>query len=102
MILRRHFRDRAARHPEFDRDDAGIAHDLEAALLDLIEELRQVVDFETEVVDARAFAGGDSLLGTALLVVFEERDIDIPVGQVPRVVVAVTPCRTSRKPRNFS
>jgi hypothetical protein len=73
---------------ELDRDHAGIAHHHAAVGLDLFRGFRQVFNLDAEVVDAGAVAGRGGFGRGGVVVIGQQREIDLAVRHVARGVVA--------------
>src|SRR5260370_28341309 len=67
---------RAARRPELDRNDPGVADDLAAVGLHLLGRLVDAVDLHGEVVDARPLARPLRLGRLGAGVVLDERHVE--------------------------
>src|SRR5712692_7174631 len=80
--------DRAARRPELHRHDAGVADDLAAERADALLRSVHVRNLDGEVMDARPLARGARLSRLRAGVVFDEREVDRAVAQMPRGMVA--------------
>ena len=89
MMGRRDLGDMAAGRAELDRDHPGLGNDLQAHFLDLRFPFFEIVHLETDMVDAGPVAADLGIEGCRAFLKFHEGEIDVAVGHVAGIMVAV-------------